>query len=313
MPSKTGVCKNVAGCSLAYRNQPVTIENSAAFCCPECGKPLQESGPRSSGSKAPIFIVGFIFLLVGLGLGGFLNLAKFMPKPATSAVTPPPGTPPASTPNPDASSPDASPVAASPPPATPPPATPPPATPLPGAPDSDTPPANTRAALVMPPPAPPVAREDNEEASDVKKQVLARIDALPKDVVSPADRDRLYAAVDHARDMSKIAVIHFDTGKAMASPRENAQVIESLQTPEVRHKLKDPTVVLFILGYADATGTDKRNLELSGERADHLVKHLGDEGGIRNVMRAIGMGNSSLFGRQQLAKNRIAEVWVVLP
>ena len=58
--------------------------------------------------------------------------------------------------------------------------------------------------------------------------MLVRIDALPKEVVSRSDRDKLYAAVDHAREMTKLATVQFDTGKTAPSGDSSAQLIERI-------------------------------------------------------------------------------------
>ena len=81
----------------------------------------------------------------------------------------------------------------------------------------------------------------------------------------------------------------------------------------MRQKLADPTVVLIILGYADTRGDDQSNLKLSTRRAENLLKILQNHGRLVNMTRAVGMGSSSLFGRRQFEKNRIAEAWLVLP
>ena len=60
----------------------------------------------------------------------------------------------------------------------------------------------------------------------MRRQVLARIDTLPN--ASPAERRKIYTAVDRAREMSKIAIIHFDPGVTLPSAPEVEALIQSL-------------------------------------------------------------------------------------
>ncbi|HEY0793993.1 MAG TPA: hypothetical protein VGD78_23230 [Chthoniobacterales bacterium] len=151
----------------------------------------------------------------------------------------------------------------------------------------------------------------NDETAQVKKQVLERIDLMPK--LSSGDRAKLYEAVDRARGMFKLAVVPFETGRAAPVATTIGQLGERLRSPEAQRLLTDPTVIVVVLGYADSKGNEKLNLQVSGERAENLVKVLRDQIKVMNVMHAVGMGTSQLFSREQLEKNRVAEVWAVLP
>jgi outer membrane protein OmpA-like peptidoglycan-associated protein len=153
--------------------------------------------------------------------------------------------------------------------------------------------------------------ENKEENSEVKKQVLVRIDSMPH--LSPTNRSKLYTAVERARGMSKMAVISFDSGRTAPTPAALAQLVDGLHTPDVQRLLGDPTAVIVVLGYADSKGDDKRNLQISIDRAENLAKTLRDEGRILNVMHAVGMGSSEMFGKGQRDKNRVVEIWAVLP
>jgi len=190
--------------------------------------------------------------------------------------------------------------------------TPAPATPMASA--VETPPA----APVVPPPdtAAPTATmtplvENKEENAEVKKQVLVRIDSMPN--LSSTNRSKLYTAVDRARGMYKMAILTFDSGRVAPSAPAVAQLIDGLHSPDVQRLLTDPTAVLIVLGYADSRGDDKKNLQISTDRAENLAKALRDQGKILNVMHAVGMGGSEMFGKGQRDKNRVVEVWAVLP
>jgi hypothetical protein len=153
--------------------------------------------------------------------------------------------------------------------------------------------------------------ENKEENAEVKKQVLVRIDSMPN--LSPSNRSKLYNAVDRARGMYKMAIISFESGRVSPTGPAITQLVDGLHTPEVQRLLNDPTAVLIVLGYADAKGDDKKNLQISTERAESLSKALREQGKILNVMHAVGMGGSEMFGKGQRDKNRVVEIWAVLP
>jgi outer membrane protein OmpA-like peptidoglycan-associated protein len=60
-------------------------------------------------------------------------------------------------------------------------------------------------------------------------------------------------------------------------------------------------------------GDAKKNLAISLERADSVVKTLKERGAVMNVIHAVGMGSSDMFDAKNLDKNRVVEVWAVLP
>ncbi len=158
-------------------------------------------------------------------------------------------------------------------------------------------------------------REENEgENSAVRSQVLARIDLMPH--LSSGNRSKLYHAVDRARKMRKLMVVSFDTGQTVLSAPATRQLLEFFndkRLAEWEGLMKDPTIVFVVLGYADTTGDARLNLRISTARAEKLSKLLEEQAGIKSPMHAVGMGESEMFGREQLAKNRIVEVWAVLP
>lgn len=86
-----------------------------------------------------------------------------------------------------------------------------------------------------------------------------------------------------------------------------------LEYPQIKKLLDDPTLVLVILGYADKQGDDQKNLQISNARAQAVMEALRDQLGIQNVMHVVPMGGTDLLDPRELAKNRIVEVWAVLP
>jgi outer membrane protein OmpA-like peptidoglycan-associated protein len=68
-----------------------------------------------------------------------------------------------------------------------------------------------------------------------------------------------------------------------------------------------------VLGFADTMGDPQKNVAISLQRADNVVKALKERAAIMNVVHAVGMGSSDLFDAKNLEKNRVVEVWAVLP
>ncbi len=162
--------------------------------------------------------------------------------------------------------------------------------------------------------AEPPGEENQEESTAVRSQVLARIDLMPH--LSPGNRDKLNRAVERAKSMRKLMVVSFDTGQtALSAPaaRQLVEFINERRLAEWERLVKDPTTVFVVLGYADTTGDSQLNLRISTARAQNVVKLIHGQARIINEMRAVGMGESEMFGREQLAKNRIVEVWAVIP
>ena len=85
------------------------------------------------------------------------------------------------------------------------------------------------------------------------------------------------------------------------------------RNPEIATLRTDPLAVLVILGYADPKGDPKANLQFSKDRAEAVANTIKKEFGDRNLVRSVAMGGSTLLDAQSMEKNRIAEVWVVLP
>jgi outer membrane protein OmpA-like peptidoglycan-associated protein len=152
---------------------------------------------------------------------------------------------------------------------------------------------------------------ENAANQETKKEVLKRIDAMPK--LSESEKDKLYASVERARGMGRIITIPFGSGQANLSAQNIAELKAAAQSPQVAKMLSDPTVVFVILGYADTKGQQAANEKVSTARAESAMQALRDKCGFLNVMHAVGMGGSELFAAGDRAKNRVVEVWAVLP
>ncbi len=131
--------------------------------------------------------------------------------------------------------------------------------------------------------------------------------------ISQGNKDKLYNSVERARSMGLVLTIPFGSGKNSLSAQEVQGLQTELEKPEIMKLREDPTAVFVILGYADPKGDPKKNITISQARADAVLGAMRDKLGIMNVMHTVAMGGSTLLDAQNLEKNRIAEVWAVLP
>ncbi len=168
-------------------------------------------------------------------------------------------------------------------------------------------PANVPAATST-----PINLDVNDaDNAQVRVEVLRRIDLMPS--VTQANKDKLYASVDHARRMGRVLTVLFEKGENTVRSVDVDRLKQQLQTPEITALLDDPTMVFVILGYADQKGSEKINNDISLSRARSVMDALRDKCGVQNVMHSVAMGGSTLFSVNQIEKNRVAEIWAVLP
>jgi len=153
-----------------------------------------------------------------------------------------------------------------------------------------------------------LAKTENQK---VKDEVLKRIDLMPN--VSSANKDKLYNSVERARSMGKILTIPFGSGKITLGAAEALALREALEKPEIMKLREDPTAVFVVLGYADPKGDEKKNIAISQARADAVLDAMREKAGINNVMHSVAMGGSTIMDAKDLEKNRIVEIWAVLP
>ena len=147
--------------------------------------------------------------------------------------------------------------------------------------------------------------------ASVREEVLQRIDLMPN--ISATNKDKLYASVDHARKMGRVLTVPFDKGGTTIRPADFERLKGQFDKPAIRQLLDDPTVVFVVLGYADQKGNDKLNVDISLNRARNVMDTLRDKLGFQNVMHSVAMGGSTLFSKQDTEKNRVVELWAVLP
>ena len=160
-------------------------------------------------------------------------------------------------------------------------------------------------------PAEVVVDTADAETQKVKAEVLSRIDLMPR--LSPEEKDKLYVQVDRARGMGKIITIPFGSGKASIGATEIKGLEQTVQLPQLQKFADDPTVVFVVLGFADSKGNEQKNLAISLDRAESVADALKERCGVMNLIHSVGMGSSSMFDANNLEKNRVVEVWAVLP
>jgi outer membrane protein OmpA-like peptidoglycan-associated protein len=157
----------------------------------------------------------------------------------------------------------------------------------------------------------PSVTKNPEEEQRVRKEVLTRIDLLKE--LTPKEKDYLYAQVERARGFTKLATIPFVRGRTKQEQYQIDHMLSYLEKPEFKKLFEDPTVVLVVAAYADKQGSDEQNLQISKERATSLMKILQNQGHVTNTVRAVGMGGLDFFDKNDVEKNRIAEIWLAAP
>jgi outer membrane protein OmpA-like peptidoglycan-associated protein len=274
----TAKCRNYAGCLKAYRGEEIELADGAPLSCPECGQPVTAAKASSSMMR----MVGAAIVIVGIAAAVFFSLPLFTqrtPEPAGDGS--------------QARTEEKSAI------------------------DSTPAPQPQQAAAPGEPPrgvTTPAKLDLNAttaETQNVKAEVLNRIDLMPN--VSRNNKDKLYNSVERARSMAKVITIPFASGKSTIAAADVESLKRYLDAGEVRKLRDDPTAVFVILGYADPKGDLQKNLAISQTRADSVLTAMREKCGVVNVMHSVAMGSSTLLDTENLEKNRIVEVWAVLP
>ncbi len=280
-------CLNYTGCLLAYRGEVVDLANNAPLVCPECGKPVTVIQNKGGGAGKAIAwlvvlaIVGAGLYFLGPKLGHLMGHKPAPPDEPTEIITTP--TPPktgGAEPTPPTRS-----------------ATPEVVSTIPAA----TPSTPARIDL-------DIKKPQNQQVRD---EVLKRIDVMPK--VTRAQKDKLYNSVQAARSMGIIMTIPFASGVARLPASEIPALKAELDKPEIAKLRKESTYVFVVLGYADPKGDEAKNLQISQSRADSVLEAMRDKCGVENLMHSVAMGGSKILDAENLEKNRVVEVWAVLP
>ena len=289
--SRFGKCQNLSGCLLAYRGEETEVEKDQPFICAECGKPLVEVKSPAAFWMRYVYVMLAAIVVIGAAFASSSKLRGLIVKHSEHHE---PGERPSPSDQPSTDNP-----------------------PTPSETSNPSPSENTPSAPVAEPPkfvtSPQrldldAAKQENKE---VKAKVLTRIDLMPN--VSSSDKDKLYSAVERARSMGQVLTIPFSSGKTDLAANDVQQLKTELEKPEITALRGDPTAVFVILGFADPKGDPKKNIAISQTRAETVLKAMRDKCDVKNIMHPVPMGGSKLLDAQNLEKNRIVEIWVVLP
>jgi outer membrane protein OmpA-like peptidoglycan-associated protein len=131
--------------------------------------------------------------------------------------------------------------------------------------------------------------------------------------LSSEKRDKLYNSVQRAREMRKVVEIPFGSGQAEMPSAAQPVVKGLLAEPAIMKFRDDLTAVFVVLGFADTKGNEQQNLRISDFRAKSVVKFMEQQCGVKNVTHAVAMGGTTMVDKNNAAKNRVAEIWAVLP
>ena len=272
-------CHNYTGCVRAYRGDKIELDSGTPLVCPECAKPVVVTKSANSWMKTTLLLSLGVVLLGGLLAIGYAFFKGGTDQNGGGKKDPTPA---------------------------------PVVTPESG-------PGKKTAVNAEPAPPPPNAVAPTKidldvnrtENKSVKLEVLTRIDLMPN--VTQGNKDKLYTAVERAKQMGKIVTVPFGSGGSAVNSGDVEILKATLESPEVKKLRDDYTLVFVVLGYADSKGDDKKNLAISQSRADSVAAVMKNKLGVQNVLHAVAMGSSKLLDAQNLEKNRIVEVWAVLP
>jgi outer membrane protein OmpA-like peptidoglycan-associated protein len=160
-----------------------------------------------------------------------------------------------------------------------------------------------------PPPGAPDASHLSSAEQELVQEVIRRIQQMP--TMSQENKEQLLRALSQAKEFRRVAKLSFAVGQSALAPRELATLRAAVETPEVKTQREDPTVLFLVLGYADITGTEDLNLNLSRLRGLTVLRTLTDQLNVHNAIHAVPMGASTLLDANRLERNRTVEVWVV--
>lgn len=275
----TAKCMNHSGCLKAFRGETIELDKGAPLVCPECGKPVTVSG---GGAQSAIKAVVVLLGIGVIALGGFVVM-KAMKK--------------SNTPSPGERRDQPTAVATPEPPST-------------TSTTETTEKPSTEPTAPEPPPG-PVVQDDAPVTPDIRKEVLARIDEMPD--LTADKKDRLYNAVQRAREMRKIVEIPFGSGQSRIQKPATDEVKRIIESAEITKFRDDLTAIFVVLGFADTKGNKAQNYAISKERANSVKDHLERNCNVKNIIHSVPMGSSTLVDKNNAAKNRIVEIWTVLP
>ncbi len=168
-----------------------------------------------------------------------------------------------------------------------------------------------RPVAASPTPEPAAPPEKPAVTSVERQEVLKRIDAMPN--VTAENKERLYSYVEHAQSLQRLLTVSFPRGRTRALEKEVARVGKASKQAAFTRMAQNPAAVFVVLGYADERGEEKKNIQISTDRASSVQEILRKHCGVQNVIQTVPMGSPKLFDPKDPAENRVAEVWAMVP
>jgi outer membrane protein OmpA-like peptidoglycan-associated protein len=166
-------------------------------------------------------------------------------------------------------------------------------------------------AAATPTPAPPAPPEKSSITDAERQEVLKRIDLMPN--VTAETKERLYSYVEHAQNLQRLLTVSFEMGHTRVSERETTRVVKESKQNGFSKMSQDAAAIFVVLGYADERGEEKKNVQISTDRASSVMELLRKHCAVQNVIQTVPMGSPKLFDPKDPKENRVAEVWAVLP
>jgi outer membrane protein OmpA-like peptidoglycan-associated protein len=158
------------------------------------------------------------------------------------------------------------------------------------------------------PEAPP---EEKTISKEERQEVLKRVDLIPN--LPASTKERIYGIVEHSQNLQRMLTVTFETGRTRLSEKEAVRLVKESKQPAFTAMTRDPTAVFVVLGYADKSGDEKKNLQLSTTRAASVMDLLRKQCGVQNMIHTVPMGSPELFDPKDPAENRVAEIWTLQP
>jgi outer membrane protein OmpA-like peptidoglycan-associated protein len=166
-------------------------------------------------------------------------------------------------------------------------------------------------AAASPTPAPPAPPEKSSVTNAERQEVLKRIDLMPN--VTAETKERLYSYVEHAQNLQRLLTVSFERSRTHVSEKETTRVVKESKQTAFSKMSQDAAAIFVVLGYADERGEEKKNIQISTDRASNVMELLRKHCAVQNVIQTVPMGSPKLFDPKDPKENRVAEVWAVLP
>jgi hypothetical protein len=149
-----------------------------------------------------------------------------------------------------------------------------------------------------------------EEENKFRPTVLKYIDKLP---MAESKKERLREVISQAKEIARLLTVPFENAITKVDLETLAKIKTQLAQPRVQEWLKDPALVLVVLGFGDHRGTEAdrmRGFEPSALRIQSVVSLLRDECDVQTILYSIPMGRMP-EDPDDYYKTHVVEVWSI--